>query len=608
MQLIPIPRQLFDRAREHPQQSAYCVYSHNGWRHTSWSEYSDQVKQVAYALLALSLEPQQSVCILGYNRPEWILFDVACMVVGGVPAGIYTTSSPEEVGYIVRHSEAPVILVEDLLQWQKVNLIRETLPQLKHIILMEGALDGDSKDSALVFAAQSDPNTLIWEELLSLSEGVNDESLNARLTSIKGSDPATYIYTSGTTGPPKAVILTHDNLSWTARAAREMVGLSHNDRTLSYLPLSHIAEQMFSIHGPICTGATVYFSRSMNHLLEDLKGARPTVFFGVPRVWEKMHLGLTTQINGLSGYKARLVPLLRAVATEVNHLKNQGTSPPLSLRLRYAVAKQLFGKIKTALGLDQARVCVSGAAPIREEVLTFFSSLDLLIHEVYGQSEGCGPTTFNFPNATRFGTVGTRISGIEVVIAEDGEILLRGPNIFKGYLKDEEATRLTLDENGFLHSGDLGQFDREGFLKIVGRKKDIIITSGGKNIAPKNIEAAICEHEWVSQAVVIGDQKKYLSALITLNPESLPQRDAMGEAVPKEGLINFDHPEVYHQLFEHIEMINTRFAQVEQIKRFTILPDELSIEGGELTPTLKIKRAVITQKYIAEIDAMYEQA
>ncbi|RMH51861.1 MAG: long-chain fatty acid--CoA ligase, partial [Bacteroidetes bacterium] len=368
------------------------------------------------------------------------------------------------------------------------------------------------------------------------------------------------------------------------------------------------AEQVFSIHGPISAGGYISFAESIERVPDNLKEVQPTVIFGVPRIWEKMHAKVSASLAEATGLKKKLVDWARKVGAAAVALRNRGEEPTGSLALQYALADRLlFSKVKPLMGLGNARVCVSGAAPIAREVLEFFAGLDIVIHEVYGQSEDTGPTTFNRPGRTRYGTVGPRIPGVEVEIAEDGEILVRGRNVFLGYYKNPEATAETLAD-GWLHSGDLGAFDDDGFLQITGRKKEIIITAGGKNIAPKNIESALKNLPLVSQAVVIGDRRKFLSALVTLDPE------AAADFASRHGLDGAElhrNERVIAELQRGIdEEVNPRFARVEHIRKFTILHRDFSLDDNdrgkaELTPTLKIKRSVVSKNFAAEIEAMY---
>jgi len=360
------------------------------------------------------------------------------------------------------------------------------------------------------------------------------------------------------------------------------------------LPLSHIAEQLATIHGPAVSGATVYFAESIDKVAENIREVQPTVFFGVPRIWEKIGAKVADRLDKTEGAKKALVGWVRKVATTVHRDQMAGRSPSLATRAQYAIASRLLlGKLKKALGLGSARLCVSGAAPISAELLEFFTGLDLPIYEIYGQSEDCGPTSFNLPGAVSLGSVGRALPGVEVKIADDEEILVKGRNVFLGYYKEAEATAAVL-KDGWLHSGDLGKLDRSGFLHITGRKKDIIITAGGKNIAPKNIESALKNQRLVGEAVVVGDRRPYLTALLTLDEEAIAERPTA-----------HDDPSVKAEIDEAIRRINSDLAQVETIKKYTILPRPFSVEKGELTPTLKVKRAKVNEAFADTIESMY---
>jgi long-chain acyl-CoA synthetase len=583
-----IPLRLINQAKQRPREPAYFTKRDGIWRGTSWADYADEVRRTAKALIALGLEPGQNVAMLGFNRPEWSTFLLAAMSVGGAGAGIYTTCSPVEVRYIVHHAEAPIVLVENEAQWLKLKEERANLPLLKHVILMKGAPKID------------DPMVLTWDVFSARALTVQDEIFWRRLHSLKPSGLATLIYTSGTTGPPKAVMLSHHNLTWTADAGREMTRLLPSDTSLSYLPLSHIAEQMFTVHAPVTVGTAIYYAESIEKVPDNLREIQPTVLFGVPRIWEKFHAGIQAKLQEVKGPKKALLDWARGVATRVSDLHNAGKEPNFELALQYQLAKKLvFSKLKAAIGLGRERLCVSGAAPIGRDVLEFFASIDIVIHEVYGQSEDTGPTSFNQVGRTRFGTVGTKVPGIEVKIGSDGEILVKGPNVFMGYYKDPEATRDVLRE-GVLHSGDLGEFDADGFLTITGRKKDIIITAGGKNIAPKNIEAALKQDELISEAVVIGDRRKFLSALIIVDPE-------VARRVGVQDVSLHESPRIRELVQQRVDLVNRDLARVEQVKRFSVLPRAFAIESGELTPTLKVKRKQVNQVWSREIESMYAE-
>ena len=588
-----IPHRLLQQATANPSKIAYQAKRDGRWQPTTWLTYAGEVRTAARALISLGFPRGGKVAILGFNRPEWVILDHAAMMAGGAPAGIYTTCSSEEVQYIVHHCEAHVVLVEDDVQLAKVMARRAELPLLRWVVVMRGT-------------AASGPDVLTWDDFNARASATPDAELDARVAELDPSALATMIYTSGTTGPPKGVMLSHRNLAFTSQLLIDTGG-GHghdDDATLSYLPLSHIAEQMSTIYMPATAGSTVYFAESLDKVPDNIKEVRPTVFFGVPRIWEKYHAGLAGRFAEATGSKRRLLHWARNVCTAVNDHRNIGTPIPPLLRMQYALANRLvISKIKRALGFDRARILSSGAAPIAPDVLAFFSSIDLPIHEIYGQSEDSGPTSYNIEGKTRLGSVGPPLPGIEVKIADDGEILVRGPNVFLGYYKEPEATAETL-KNGWLHSGDLGVIDKDGFLNITGRKKEIIITAGGKNIAPKNIEAALKQSPLVGEAVVIGDRRKYLTALVTIDPDAA-RKLIPGQVGEPDKLAAAT--EVRSAIQQQVDEVNKSLARVEQIKKFAILTRPFGIATGELTPTLKIKRKTVSQMYEREIEAMYQE-
>jgi len=596
-----IPHRLLRQAATNPSTIAYQAKLDGRWQPTTWQTVAAQVRTAARALIALGFPRGGKVAVLGFNRLEWVILDHAAMMAGGAAAGIYTTCSPDEVQYIVHHSEAHVVLVEDAGQLAKVMARRDQLPLLRWIVVMRGATLQPPAP------ATGGDGVLSWDAFNRKGEdtgGELDAELDARLAAIEPSDLATLIYTSGTTGPPKGVMLSHANLAWTSQMLIDIGGGKvAGDTSLSYLPLSHIAEQMGTIHMPATAGSTVYFAESIDKLADNIKESRPTVFFGVPRVWEKYHATLSARLGEVTGTRRRLVDWARGVCSQFHARSDRGDSIPWLLGAQYKLADRLvIGKLKAALGFDRARVLSSGAAPIAPDVLAFFASIDLPIREIYGQSEDTGPTSYNLPGKTRIGSVGSPLPGIEVKIAEDGEILVRGPNVFMGYYKEPQATAEAL-RDGWMCSGDLGAIDKDGFITITGRKKEIIITAGGKNIAPRNIEAALKESLLISEVIVIGDRKKFLSALITID-EAVAQKLAPDAAAGQLA----GSPAVRAAVQKQVDAVNQTLARVEQIKKFTILTQPFSIASGEMTPTLKLKRKVIAQRYEAQIDAMYAEA
>jgi long-chain acyl-CoA synthetase len=583
---------LFENGCVRPNAPAYYVKSENVWIPTTWREFVTQVRQAARALIALGLDPGGTVCILGFNRPEWTIFNLASMLAGGNSAGIYSTNSPSEVHYVIDNSEASVILVENYKQWQKVHQVRDQLPGLRHVVAM--------KDSQI-----DDTSVLDWEAFMTRGDEIGDEQVDERLNGIRMDQLATLIYTSGTTGPPKGVMLSHNNLIWTAERGIELFDVTPSDSVLSYLPLSHIAEQMFTIHTAVAAGYKVYYAQypPQKHLLSNFREVSPTIVFGVPRVWERYADAIKENLAESTGLRARIAEWAQRVGKQASTLKNRGEAQTAGLALQYSLANRLvYSKLKKALGLLKARYCLSGAAPIAPEIVEFFNNLGVPLMEIYGQSEDCGPTTVNRPGANKIGTVGQAWPGTQVKLAEDGEILVKGPNVFMGYYKNPEATASDLVD-GWLHTGDLGQFDEDGFLTVIGRKKEIIITSGGLNIAPKNIEAALVNLSLISQAVCIGDKRRYITAILTLNEEAVEkfvqERSLEGEELHA-------HPAVIEAVKKGIdEEVNTHFSRAEQVRDFRIISRDFTLKDGELTPTLKIKRRIVTEHFSAEIESMY---
>ncbi len=558
------------------------------WRETSWEAYRTETRRAARGFLALGLEPGDTVTILGFNRREWFVADIGAILAGGVPAGIYTTCSAEQCHYIADHAGARVAVVENQDQLAKFLEIRGRLPRLAAVIVMEGEGDGDF--------------VLSWSELLNRGEGVSEAALDERIAAQQPNDLATLIYTSGTTGPPKAVMLSHSNILWTAAAVVEQLEVVPSDNFLSYLPMSHIAEQMVSLHGPMHVGACCWFAESIEKLGVNLPEVRPQVFLGVPRVWEKIQAAVAAAGAESTGLKKKIAAWARRKGLEGGYAQQQGRPLPAF----YSLADRLvFSKVRRKLGLDRARVCATSAAPITLDTLEFFLSLGIPILEIYGMSEVTGPGTISRPDRYRTGKAGFPLPGTEIRIAGDGEVLMRGPHVFLGYLKNPEATAETLTADGWVRSGDIGHFDDDGFLKITDRKKELIITSGGKNISPAELEAKLKGIPIVAAAAVIGDGRNYLTALVTLDPERLAAdaEQAGSPARTPEEAAGCERFAAW--LEDQVAVVNRSLAKVETIKKVKILPGQFTIEGGELTPTMKLKRRVVFAKFEPEIEALY---
>ncbi len=582
----------FDIAQKRGQRVAFRHRVGGVWRDTSWAENARTVRQVGRALIALGVPPRGSVAIVGPNRPEWILTAMGAQAAGGAPVGIYVTSPADQVAYIVAHCEASVAVVFDQAQLAKLRTQQAALPALKTIVLMTGKGDG--------------PDVLGWAEFLARGDATPESEVDRRMAALGAEDVATLIYTSGTTGTPKAVMLTHRNLVESMERLADYLRLDRDGEVqLSYLPLSHIAEQLLSIWGSCKLGNTIGFCEDLEQLGELLREVRPTVFFGVPRVWEKIQAKMVEAAAQNSWLKKKIAAWARGVGRRAGQARAERRSLPGG----YGLARKLvFSKVRERLGLDRCRMAISGAAAISKATMDFFTSLDIPLCEVYGMSESTGVMTFNVPQTFKTGTVGCCVPGFELKLAPDGEILARGVHVFRGYFKSPEATAETVDSDGWLHSGDVGELDAAGFLRITDRKKELFKTAGGKYIAPQYLEGLLKAIPGVGHvAVVGGDDRKYVAALLVLDPVAAPRVAAgLGVTATPEQLA--EHPVFNEHLGRELEKINAGLARFETIKKVKVLAREFSVDGGELTPTLKLKRKVIAEKYAAEIAALFEDS
>ena len=576
-------------ARAHPTRTAYARKEAGVWRETRWAEYHEIVRRTARGLMALGVGPGRNVAILSSNRPEWFLASLGAVATGGVPAGIYTTSAPEQCEYIAHHCEAAVVVVENPDHLATFLACRERLPHLRAIVLLEGVSTAEGVVS--------------WNELLRHGEEVSEGQLDGRIAALDPEACASLIYTSGTTGPPKAVMISHRNILWVARVVVRILEVVPEDRGLCYLPLSHVAEQDLSLFGPIVSGFATYFAESLEKVKDNLLEVRPSFFFGVPRVWEKMQAALAAGIAAAGPGRRHLLQWAQRVGLRAGYAAERGERRPLGMGLARTF---VFSKLRRRLGLDRARICLVSAAPVMRETLEFFLSLDIPVLEIYGMSECTGPATLSLPDHRRTGWAGRALPGAEVRIAqEDGEVLIRGPHVFLGYFKDEEATRAARDAEGWLHSGDVGEIDADGYLRVTDRKKELLVTSGGKKTGPAVLESRLKQLPGVAQAVVVGDGRNYLAALLTLDPLRVAAVAAEAGSPALDVSSAAACPVFRDHLERALEDANAHFARFETIKRFSVLPAEWSVDGGELTPTLKLKRRVIYKKYEAEIERLY---
>ncbi|MDR5697358.1 MAG: AMP-binding protein [Armatimonadota bacterium] len=566
------------------------------WHRITWADYGRAAEEIASGLISLGFERGQAAAIIGENRPEWLFCDMGIQLAGGLSVAVYATNAADQCVYVLDHSESRFFFVENEEQLDKALAIRADLPSLRRIVVM------DTEH----LRGFSDPQVMSLEELRALGRAATDpRTLDAVVAGISEDDVAIVLYTSGTTGPPKGAMLTHRNLLWTAEALGRANSLYPHDEALSFLPLSHIAERMLSVYLPLVWGYTVNFAESLDTLFQNLQEVRPSIVFAVPRLWEKMHSQVELHMADVDRFKRAAYRAAVRVGQEYALRRLEGRPLPVWLRAARAVAAAtILNPLRHRLGLDRARFAVSGAAPIAPEVLAYYHAIGVPIREVYGQTEGSGPTTIHQGDRIKLGTVGQPIPGVEVRIAPDGEILVRGPNVFRGYFKDPEATAQAL-RDGWLHSGDIGEMDAEGFLRITDRKKDLIVNAYGKNIAPAYIENKLKFSPYIGDAVVIGDRRPYLVALIVIDEDNVSQW-AQDRRIPFSTFADLSGNEQVRQLIaQEVERVNKTLSSPEQVKRFAILSKRLYQEDGEVTPTLKVKRRAIMEKYGDVIAALY---
>jgi long-subunit acyl-CoA synthetase (AMP-forming) len=575
-------------AGAHPERPAMARKRGGTWELTSWREYREAVARAARALVALGVEPGSGVVILAGNRPEWFVTSLAAACVGARAAGIYTNSTSEQCRYIAEHAEAVVAVVENAEGLAKLQGAAGRPPGLRVVVRLDGT--------------SGEPGALSWAEFLARGDAAHEAEVERRSAALTASTVSALIYTSGTTGTPKAVMLTQRNLAFIAEKIQELVPVGAQDRLISYLPLSHIAEQVVSHLLSIATGAAVYFAESLEKMPENLREVRPQFFLGVPRVWEKIQAGIQAAGAQASPLRRRIAAWAKGVGRAAAEADEAGRGRPWG----HALANRLvFTKVRARLGFDAARMLCVSSAPIAKETLDFFASLGMPIMEAYGMSECTGPTTMSVPGRYRLGRAGYAIPGTELRIADDGEVLMRGPHVFPGYYKNEAATREAVDADGWLHSGDVGEIDRDGYLRITDRKKELIITAGGKNIAPQHLEGQLKQIAAVSQAVAIGDRRPYVVALLTLDPARLAAEAMRAGSPARSPEAAARCPAFKAYLEKQVEAVNQGLARYETIKRIAILPRELSVELGELTPTLKLKRRAIHERHREVIEALY---
>ena len=596
MQEDTVGRVFQNRVERQGSRVALRVKRDGSWRDITWEQWGRNVKTFGMGLLALGLKEREVVALLSENRPEWTYVDLAALSVNAVDAPIYATNIPEQVEHIVKDSGARFIVVSTEEQLAKVKEIKEAVPGLEKAILMDPA-EAHPEDWILTF-----------EEVQKLGEEQGSPELfEERLGNTKPADLATLIYTSGTTGAPKGVMLTHDNFISNIRGVLEAVSMHDTDVALSFLPLSHSFERLAGYYTMMSTGGTIVYAESIDKVPDNIQEIRPTVMCSVPRLYEKMHTRVLTTVEDGPPLKRKIFHWGLGVGSEVSKLISARKEIPAGLKLKYGLADKLvFGKLRERMG-GRLRFFISGGAPLAREIAEFFHAAGLLILEGYGLTETTPVITCNRPDSFKLGSVGQPLSNLQVKIATDGEILVKGPSIMAGYYNRPEDTKEVLSEDGWFCTGDIGYLDQDNFLYITDRKKDIIVTAGGKNIAPQNIENLLKLNRFIEQVCVIGDKRKYLSALII---PSFPELDAFAQekGVPTADRAQLvQHPEVQKLYEEAVKHANAQLARYETLKRFIVLPVEFTQASGELTPTLKVKRKIVNQKYKDQIDGMYPE-
>lgn len=595
-----LPKALLNMVKKQPDRIAMRRKDYGIWHDITWKEYFENVRHVTLGLHALGVKYKDHVAIIGENRPEWLYSALGIVCAGGAWVGVYTTNPAAECEYVVGHSDAVVYICEDEEQLDKALTFRSKTPMLRKLIVWE--MEG--------LKHFEDPMLMSFQQLLDLGkeEDRKNPNLFKELTDLaQPEDIAGIIYTSGTTGPPKGALLAHEGYLWIAQSANQVTPLTSEDETISFLPLNHVYEQIFDIMYHLAVGQIINFTENTDTVMADMMEISPTMFHAVPRIWEKYHSGIVLKMADATWLKRTLYQIAVKIGTRYNNIALTKKKVPFGLAISYAIAYfVVFRKLKERLGFDRVKVGVSGAAPISHEILKFFQSIGIPIREGYGMTETTGITHMSSEVDFKVGTVGKAIPGTQVKIAEDGEILVKHPGIFKGYYKDEENTKEALVD-GWMHTGDVGVIDDEGYLKLTDRKKDLIITAGGKNVAPQYLENLLKFSPYINDSVVIGDRRKYLTALIVLDEENVT-KFAQDNKVQFTTYASMTRaPEVIALIQEEINKVNNQVSRVENIRKFKIIDKKLYTEDGEVTPTMKVKRKSINAQFKDLIESMYRE-
>lgn len=594
MKETTLHRMFLNRIAEGGDSVRYMVPGDHGYTPVTYRQVGDAAREIALGLMGLELSRGDRVAILSTTRLEWCLADIGSILGGFVTVPIYPSNLPDQVEYILAHSRARAVFVEDESQYNKVAGVRSRLPHLSIVVMMTGAAEG--REGATTLSGLRGRG----KEYGSANPG----ALEARAEEILPADDLTIIYTSGTTGPPKGVVTRHSNYACNVTSALEAVHVPRGAMFLQFLPLAHSLGRLehFLAFDAMAVSS---FARSLQTVAEDLAAVRPEIMVSVPRLYEKFYARVLAKVEEDGGLKKAIFEWALGVGREASRCRQQGREPQGVLSLKNGIADRLvFRKIRARMG-GRLRFFISGGAPLSREIAEFLHAIGVLILEGYGLTETSTVTTVNRIERYKFGTVGKALPGTELRIAADGEILVRGPHIFREYFNDPAATRESIEPDGWFHTGDIGTLDEEGFLRITDRKKDIIVTSGGKNIAPQNLENLLKNDRYISQAFVYGDRKKFLTALLTLAPEEIVAWAAR-QGIPERGVEALaKHPGVLRLIRERVDEVNRGLASFEQVKKFAVLETDFSQETGELTPTLKVRRKVVVEKYGRILDEFY---
>ncbi len=567
------------------------------WTWMTWAEYGRAARSFAMALHHRGVGKGDFVAIMVENRPEHCVADVGSFHAAATGISVYNTLAEEQIAYVADNCGAKVAVLNDAAVYQRWASVRDQLPGLDTIVVLDGAEDCAGE------------GVISWADFLAEGEAhmaaVGEQVFSDTWQSVEPDDIATLIYTSGTTGPPKGVVETHKAVLYIMEAARSVFELPMNPNTLSYLPLAHVAERTFSHWQGIKYAGKVFFCEDYTTIAEYLPIAQPTAFLAVPRVWEKMQAALLARIDAAEGPKAKLGEQAFAILPQLGAMAMSGRKPSLLLQGQAALFEKLvYAKVREALGFANTQIALTGAAPMPDELLMFFAGLGIEILNVYGMTETCAVTNANRPGRVRLGTVGEHIPGVEVDIAPDGEIIARGPTMTPQYYRRPEATEELFDAEGWLHTGDLGKIEGD-YLTIVGRKKEIIVTSSGKNISPHEIETALKQHPLIGQVMAVGDNRNYITALLVLDPEAA-ESWARKRDIPFASLAEFSQREdVLAEVTKAVEAANAKLARVEQVKKWEVMPTDWTVESGELTPSMKLKRHIVSTKYADVIEGIY---